>query len=107
MKFANSSIEIVKKLSKVAIFAIPAKLGLNVIEKLFLGSKRKPGGLLAVFREVDKNKKIIKSGDKSMKEILAATGAMFLTSILLSYRCSCYAGCSCYEGYCMDNEGNI
>ena len=84
VKFANSSIEIVKKLSKVAIFAIPAKLGLNVIEKLFLGSKRKPGGLLAVFREVDKNKKIIKSGDKSMKEILAATGAMFLTSILLS-----------------------
>ena len=84
VKFANSSIEIVKKLSKVAIFAIPAKLGLNVIEKLFLGSKRKPGGLLAVFREVDNNKKIIKSGDKSMKEILAATGAMFLTSILLS-----------------------
>ena len=84
VKFANSSIEIVKKLSKVAIFAIPAKLGLNVIERLFLGSKRKPGGLLAVFREVDKNKKIIKSGDKSMKEILAATGAMFLTSILLS-----------------------
>ena len=84
VKFANSSIEIVKKLSKVAIFAIPAKLGLNVIEKLFLGSKRKPGGLLAVFREVDNNKNIIKSGDKSMKEILAATGAMFLTSILLS-----------------------
>ena len=84
VKFANSSIEIVKKLSKVAIFAIPAKLGLNVIEKLFLGSKRKPGGLLAVFREVDKNKKTIKSGSKSMKEILAATGAMFLTSILLS-----------------------
>ena len=84
VKFANSSIEIVKKLSKVAIFAIPAKVGLNVIERLFLGSKRKPGGLLAVFREVDKNKKIIKSGDKSMKEILAATGAMFLTSILLS-----------------------
>ena len=84
VEFANSSIEIVKKLSKVATFAIPAKLGLNVIEKLFLGSKRKGGGLLAVFREVDKNKKIIKSGDKSMKEILAATGAMFLTSILLS-----------------------
>ena len=84
VEFANSSIEIVKKLSKVAIFAIPAKLGLNVIERLFLGSKRKGGGLLAVFREVDKNKKIIKSGDKSMKEILAATGAMFLTSILLS-----------------------
>ena len=84
VEFANSSIEIVKKLSKVAIFAIPAKVGLNVIERLFLGSKRKGGGLLAVFREVDKNKKIIKSGDKSMKEILAATGAMFLTSILLS-----------------------
>lgn len=84
VEFANSSIEIVKKLSKVAAFAIPAKLGLNVIEKLFLGSKRKPGGLLAVFREVDKNKKTIKSGSKSMKEILAATGAMFLTSVLLS-----------------------
>ncbi len=84
VEFANSSIEIVKKLSKVAIFAIPAKLGLNVIERLFLGSKRKGGGLLAVFREVDKNKKTIKSGSKSMKEILAATGAMFLTSVLLA-----------------------
>lgn len=84
VEFANSSIEIVKKLSKVSIFAIPAKLGLKTIERLFLGSKRKGGGLLAVFREVDKNKKTIKSGSKSMKEILAATGAMFLTSVLLS-----------------------
>lgn len=84
VEFANSSIEIVKKLSKVAIFAIPAQLGLKTIERLFLGSKRKGGGLLAVFREVDNNKKIIKSGSKSMKEILAATGAMFLTSVLLS-----------------------
>lgn len=84
VEFANSSIEIVKKLSKVAIFAIPAQLGLKTIERLFLGSKRKGGGLLAVFREVDKNKKTIKSGSKSMKEILAATGAMFLTSVLLS-----------------------
>ena len=84
VEFANSSIEIVKKLSKVAIFAIPAQLGLKTIERLFLGSKRKGGGLLAVFREVDENKKTIKSGSKSMKEILAATGAMFLTSVLLS-----------------------
>lgn len=84
VEFANSSIEIVKKLSKVAIFAIPAQLGLKTIERLFLGSKRKGGGLLAVFREVDENKETIKSGSKSMKEILAATGAMFLTSVLLS-----------------------
>ena len=110
VEFANSSIEIVKKLSKVAIFAIPAQLGLKTIERLFLGSKRKGGGLLAVFREVDENKETIKSGSKSMKEILAATGAMFLTSVLLSGLAvtgiPAMLGALAMKGI-VDNEGNI
>ena len=84
VEFANSAIEIVKKLAKIALFGIPARLGVKAIEKVFLGGKKRTGGLLAIFREVNLNKKEIKAGKKSMKEILAATGAMFLTSVLLA-----------------------
>ena len=84
VSFANSSIEIVKKLAKVTVFAAPAKLGIKAIEKIFFGDKKGTGGLLEIFRKVDLHKKQIKAGKKSMTEILAATGAMFLTTILLA-----------------------
>ncbi len=83
MNFAQSSTELMKKLSKVAIIAIPARIGAKAIEKIFLGGK-KTGGLLAVFRKVAEHKKVIKTGRKSIKDIFKATSTMFLTSIILT-----------------------
>ena len=83
MSFAESSIELAKKLSKVAIIAIPAKIGAKAIEKIFLGGK-KTGGLLAVFKKIASNKKTIETGKKTVKDIFKATGTMFLTSIILT-----------------------
>lgn len=84
MSFAESSIEIMKKLAKLAVFAKPAKLGAKVIEKIFLGSKKKPGGLLHVFRELHRHQRQIKKGKKLAKSILVAAGSLFLTAILLT-----------------------
>jgi len=83
VEFANSAIEIVKKLAKIALLGIPARLGVKTIEKVFLGGK-KGGGLLVVFRKVNENKKEITQGKKVAKDILLATGALFLTSALLA-----------------------
>ena len=85
ISFANSSIEVVKKLSKIAILAIPAKIGAKAIETIFLGSSknRRTGGLLAVFKKVANNADQIKIGAKSMKDLLKGCGSLLLTSIIL------------------------
>ena len=85
MSFVSSSIDLMKKLSKVFWISKPAQWGVNAIEKIFLGGgKLKDGGLLGLFRKVDRNKKTIKNGKKSMKDMLKACGSMLLTSIILT-----------------------
>ena len=88
LSLADSSIKIMKKLSKVAIFSKLAKIGANAIEKIFLGDDKKgPGkkrGLLGVFKELYKHKKQIKKGKKAAAQVLAACSSLFLTAMLLT-----------------------
>jgi hypothetical protein len=83
VEFASSAIEIVQKLSKIALLGIPARLGVKAIEKVFLGGK-KGGGLLAIFRKVNEHKKDITQAKKVSKDMLLTAGALFLTSALLA-----------------------
>ena len=84
ISFVNSSIDLIKKLSKVSILSKPAQWGAKAIQKLFLGDGKSNKGLLNLFRKIDKNKKTIERGKKSMKDILKACGSMLLTSIVLT-----------------------
>lgn len=85
LNFANSSVDLMKKLSKISIISVPAKIGAKTIQKIFLGSKKdKNGGLIGVFRKISENKKHIERGKKSMKDILSSCGSMLLTSIILT-----------------------
>lgn len=85
LNFANSSVDLMKKLSKISIISVPAKIGAKTIQKIFLGNKRdKNGGLIGLFRIISKNKEHIEKGKKSMKDILSSCGSMFLTTIILT-----------------------
>ena len=85
LNFANSSVDLMKKLSKISIISVLAKIGAKTIQKIFLGSKKdKNGGLIGVFRKISENKKHIERGKKSMKDILSSCGSMLLTSIILT-----------------------
>ena len=81
--FADSSIELVKKLSKISRFTRPAERGVKSLEKIILGKKGK-GGLLLIFKKIDEHKKEIKSSKKTMQDILKSCGSMLLTSIALT-----------------------
>lgn len=80
----NSSIEILKKLSKINAISIPAKLGVKTIEKILIGSKKKPGsGLLGLFRTISKHGVQIKKAQIGAKQMLATCGSFLLMSIIL------------------------
>ena len=85
LNLASSSIEIMKKLSKVYKISIPAKLGAKAIQTIFLGGKKdKHGGLLGLFRKISLNEIHIKRGKKSLKDMLASCGSMLISSIVLT-----------------------
>lgn len=85
LNFANSSIDLMKKLSKIAVISKPAQIGAKAIQKIFLGGKKDiHGGLLGLFRKISKNERHIRKGKRAMKEILASCGSMLLTSIILT-----------------------
>ena len=83
ISFISSSVDIVKKLSKISVLSKPAQWGVNAIEKIYLGKKGK-GGLLDIFRTLEDNKKSINNSKKSSLKILATCGTMLLTSVSLS-----------------------
>ena len=83
MSFADQSVDLMKKLSKVSLVSIPAKIGARAIEKIFLGDK-KNFGLLGVFRKLDIHKKEIHRGKKTMKDVLNTCGSMLLTTMALT-----------------------
>ncbi len=83
LSLANSSIELAKKLSKISLLSKPAQMGVNVIERIFIGKKGK-GGLLKIFKELSKNKRQIDRGKESIKDILKSCGSMLLTSMILT-----------------------
>lgn len=83
LSFIDSSIDIVKKLSKIALISKPAQWGANAIYKVFFGNGKK-GGLLKVFVEIHKHRKEIDNAKKQTKKISAVCGSMFLASISLA-----------------------
>lgn len=83
LNFANSSIELIKKLGKISILSKPAQWGAKAIEKIFIGKTGK-GGLLKLFRTITKHKVEINIGTRTMKQIVKACGSMLLSSIALT-----------------------
>lgn len=83
LSFIDSSIDIVKKLSKISLISKPAQWGVNAINKVFFGNGKK-GGLLKVFIELHKHRKEIDNARKQTKKISAVCGSMLLTSISLA-----------------------
>lgn len=85
LNFANSSIDLMKKLSKISILSKTAQIGAKAIQKIFLGGKKDiHGGLLGLFRKISKHERHIRRGKRAMKEILASCGSMLLTTIILT-----------------------
>lgn len=83
ISFISSSIDIVKKLSKISVLSKPAQWGVKAIENIYLGKKGK-GGLLDIFKKLNKNEKSINGSKKASMKILATCGSMLLTSVSLS-----------------------
>lgn len=79
---ANSSIEITEKLSKIGS-GQRAKLGVKTIEKIILGKKGK-GGILGIYKKLEEEKKAVKNGPKTIKEISKSCGSMLLTTVSLT-----------------------
>ena len=79
----NSSIEILKKLSKINAISRPAKLGAKAIEKILIGDKKKSGGLLGLFRTISRHGVQIKRAQIGAKQMLATCGSFLLMSIIL------------------------
>ena len=83
LSFIDSSIDIVKKLSKISLISKPAQWGADAINKVFFGNGKK-GGLLKVFIELHKHRKEIDNAKKQTKKISAVCGSMLLASISLA-----------------------
>ena len=82
LSLVNSSAEMMKKLSKMALISKPAQLGVKAMEKVYgLNGK---GGLLALFLKIDAYKKEIKRGKNTMKDMNAACGSMLLVTMALT-----------------------
>ena len=83
VEFVFSSIEIVKKLAKISILSKPAQWGEKAIEKIFLGKTGK-GGLLQLFRRIDRNRVTIIRGRRTIKALTKACGSMLLATLALT-----------------------
>lgn len=83
LSFVEASIDLVKKLGKVALLSKPAQWGEKAIEKIFMG-KRGEGGLLKLFRKIHRHKRDIDVSHKSINKIAKTCGSMLLTSIVLA-----------------------
>lgn len=84
LSLAESSIELTKKLSKIAKYSITAKLGAKTIESIFLGNGKKRGGILGILQKLSRNEVTIKKGTIAMKNIKAACTSMLIASIMLT-----------------------
>lgn len=84
ISFATSSVDLMKKLSKVGMLSVTAKAGAKAIYTIFVGDKKGKGGLLSLFRKVDEHKKEIDRGKKSIKDMEKSCGSMLLTTIILT-----------------------
>jgi hypothetical protein len=90
ISFTDSSIDIMKKLAKVSIFAVPAKIGARAMEEIYLGGKsekknrRNVGGLLGLFKKISKSTPEILVARKMSSTIEKTCGSMFLTSVILT-----------------------
>ena len=78
----DSSTEVMKKLSKMALTSKPAQLGVKAMEKVYgLNGK---GGLLALFRKIDEHKDEIKRGKSTIKDMASSCGSMLLITMALT-----------------------
>ena len=84
ISLANSSVDLIKKLSKIAILAIPAKIGAKTIERIFLGDGKKYKGILGILRKLGQNQKTIIAGRLAAKHVKAACTSLFLSAMLLT-----------------------
>lgn len=84
ISFANSSIDLMKKLAKVGPLGGMANLGVKAIDRVMTGDKKGRGGLLGLFTKVSVYKKEIKQGTKSIKDMEKSTGSMFIITLSLA-----------------------
>ena len=84
ISFANSSIDLMKRLAKIGPIGTLAKMGVKAIDRVMSGDKKGRGGLLGLFQKVSIYKKDIKQGTKSIKEMEKSVGSMFLITLGLT-----------------------
>lgn len=79
-KFANDSIDIIKKLSKISLLSKSAKLGTKVIDEVFFGK----AGLVTVFNKFKQHEKDIKKAKKVSNDLLFISGRVLLTALVMT-----------------------
>lgn len=79
-KYSLSAIEIVKKISKVGIFYLPAKLGVKAIDVVFFGKN----GLLSKLKEFNKSKDDIKKAKKHILDLSVISGKLFAVTLMMT-----------------------
>ena len=81
--FVESSKKMVETLSSISKRAKSSKTGVDVLERVFFGKSGK-GGLLNIFRKINKESLNITKSKKNMKNMLAIAGSMLVISAAMT-----------------------